>query len=112
MTSPVPNLQAALVAIRENKGFLIPPWNSFFQQLTQRAPKVVNVNVTGSPFSYTANANGNLIISGGIVSAITLIRGLVSIPLSTVRPLIIPISIGDTVKITFTGTPTLQFLGA
>jgi hypothetical protein len=111
MTRPVPNLQAQLV----NKlGFLIPPWNSFFQQLVQQAPEVAAITVGASPFSYTANANGNLIISGGTVSVIDLIRGTVTILIatSTAIPRIVPISIGDTVKVTYSVLPTLQFLGA
>ena len=109
MTLPVPNLQAPLV----NKlGRLIPPWNSWFQQFTQPAPAVVSVTLTGSTFSYQANANGNLIISSGTVSAISLTRGTTTIALSTTRPLIVPISISDIVNITYTVAPTVQFLGA
>lgn len=103
MTSPVPNMQAALVKISGNLGFIIPPWNSFFQQLTQKAPAVANVTL--NPF--TANANGTVIIKGA--TTITLTRGLISINLTGQQ--IIPISISDTVS--WTGVPTsIQFLGA
>lgn len=103
MTNPLPNMQAALVKISGNLGFIIPPWNSFFQQLTQKAPAVANVTL--NPF--TANANGTVIIKGA--TTITLTRGLISISLT--GQLIIPISIGDTVS--WTGVPTsIQFLGA
>jgi len=108
MTLPVPNLNSPLV----NKiGKLVPPWNNWFQQFSQQAPAVAAVTVGTSPFSYTANVDGRLIISGGTVSAIDLVRGTVTISLSTVRPLIIPISIGDTVSIIYTVLPTVQFLG-
>lgn len=100
MTSPVPNLQAKLV---DKLGFIIPPWNSFFQQLVQRAPAVASVSQ--NPF--TANANGNLIIQGA--TTITLTRGTINIDLT--GQTIIPISISDTVS--WTGVPTsVQFLGA
>lgn len=118
MTQPVLNQQVALVTVRDNKGitigsgFIVSPWNIFFQQLTQQAPEVAAITLTGSPFNYKANQNGTLIISGGTVSAIALVRGIVIIPLSTVRPLSVPISIGDTVRVTYTVAPTLQFLGA
>lgn len=109
MTLPLPNMNAPLV----NKlGKIIPPWNSWFQQFSQQAPAVANVSVGASPFSYTAGVDGTLIISGGTVSAISLVRGITTIPLSTVRPLAVPISIGDTVIVTYTVLPTLQFLGA
>lgn len=109
MTTPVPNQQSALVKVTKNSrgdlfGFVIPPWNSFFQQLTQKAPAVADV-ITSPPF--TANANGTVIIKGA--TTITLTRGLVSISLT--GQIIIPISIGDTVS--WTGVPTsIQFLGA
>lgn len=102
MTLPVPNLGAKLV---DRFGYLLPPWNSFFQQLVQPAPAVAAVGVAATP--YTANANGTLIIKGA--TTITLTRGTVSISLT--GQIIIPISVGDTVS--WTGVPTsVQFLGA
>lgn len=103
MTSRVPNLQAPLVKIANGLGYLISPWNSFFQQFTQPAPAIASVFTT--PF--TANANGTVIIKGA--TTITLTRGLVSINLTGQE--IIPISISDTVS--WTGAPSsVQFLGA
>lgn len=96
MTLPVPNLNARLVDVM---GRLLPPWNSFFQQLVQPAPEVVSAT---SP--YTANANGTLIIS--TPTTVNLIRGSVTIPLNSQK--IIPISIGDTVT---WSSSTAQFLG-
>ena len=102
MTQPVPNLKSKLV---DKFGFLIPPWNSFFQQLVQPAPAVVSVGVSSTPF--TANANGTLIVKGA--TTITLTRGTVNITLT--GQIIIPIAVSDTVS--WTGTPTsVQFLGA
>jgi hypothetical protein len=108
MTLPVPNMQAPLVSVKGpngkeiGKGFLVSPWNSFFQQLVQPAPAVVDV--TQNPF--TANANGTVIITGA--STVTLTRGTTVIGLT--GQIIIPISIGDTVS--WTGPATVQFLGA
>lgn len=110
-TLPVPNLTSALV----NKlGKVIPPWNSWFQQFSQPAPAVAPIAVGASPFSYTANSNGTLIISGGTVSLISLTRGPTTILIATSTAIarIVPISIGDTVNVTYTVLPTLQFLGA
>ena len=102
MTSPVINLNAPLV---DKSGKVIPPWNSFFQQFTQKAPAVVDVVDSATP--YTPNTKGSVIIKGA--TTITLTRGLVSIVLT--GQIIIPISIGDTLS--WTGTPTsVQFLGA
>lgn len=108
MTQPVLNQNAPLVDLETGK--VISPWNSFFQQFTQKAAAVQNITLTKSPFSYTPNDRGNVVISGGNVSGINLIRGNVIIPLSTVRPIMIYLGIGDTIQITYSATPTLQFL--
>lgn len=107
---PVPNVMAPLV---DKLGKIIPPWNSWFQQFSQQAPEVASVTVGTSPFSYTANTPGNLIVSGGTVSLITLTRGTTTITIatSTANPRIVPIAIGDTVEVTYTVLPTIQFLG-
>lgn len=99
MTLPVPNMQAPLV---DKNGKLLPPWNSFFQQLVQQAPAVAPA--TQNPF--TANANGTLILKGA--ASITLTRGSTNIDLT--GQVIIPISIGDTVS--WSGPASAQFLGA
>ena len=108
MTLPVPNLQAPLVSVKGpngkeiGKGFLVPPWNSFFQQLVQPAPAVATV--IQNPF--TANANGTVILFGA--TSVHLTRGTKILNLT--GQIIIPISIGDTVS--WTGPATVQFLGA
>lgn len=108
MTLPVSNLNAPMVSVKDKngneigKGFIISPWNSFFQQFTQKAPAVAAVNQ--NPF--TANANGTLILKGA--TTITLTRGSTNITLT--GQIIIPISVSDTVS--WTGPGIGQFLGA
>lgn len=109
MTQPLPNMQAAIVKVKDKAGnligdgFLVSPWNSFLQQFVQPAPAVATVLT--SPF--TANANGSVIFTGG-APAITFTRGTDNIVLTGQR--IIPISVGDTVS--WVGATTVQFLGA
>lgn len=100
MTLPVPNMQAPVVDPKTGK--LLPPWNSFFQQFVQQAPDVADVTL---PSPFTANANGNVILTGAVT--IDLTRGSVTINLNGQR--IIPVRIGDTVS--WTGAATVQFLG-
>jgi hypothetical protein len=88
MTRPVPNTNSPLV---DKNGKIINPWNIWFQQFSQQAPKVVTVTV--SP--YKANNFGTVIISGTVVK---LTRGLIIITFGTVTNLIIPVSIGDIVS--------------
>ena len=108
-SSQVPNMMAALVQVKDRfgnvigSGFLVKPWNTFFQQFVEQAPAVAIITL--SPF--TANENGTVIFTGG-APAITLTRGPDSIVLTGER--VIPISIGDTVS--WVGATTVQFLGA
>lgn len=98
-TNPVFNLNSPLV---DEFRRVARPWNSFFQQFTQKAPAVVDVSLI-NPF--TANAIGKLILT--TATTITFSRGTVTIDLTGER--IIPISIGDTVA--WTGPAVAQFLG-
>jgi len=99
MTLPVPNMLAPLV---DKLGKIIPPWNSFFQQLVQPAPAVASVTL---PSPFTANANGKVIITGAVT--IDLTRGLDTVNLNGQR--IIPVRISDTVE--WTGPAVVQFWG-
>ncbi len=96
-------MNSALVVIREGRGYLLPPWNSWFQQFTQQAPAVVDFSTTNP---LTVNANGTVILTGAVT--VNLTRGLDTINLNGQR--IIPVSVGDTVS--WTGPATVQFLGA
>jgi len=98
----LPNMLAPLVDPKT--GRIVPPWNTFFQQLVQAAPAVQDVSAS-SPF--TANVAGIVIFTGG-APVITLTRGIINIVLTGER--IIPIAVGDTV--TWVGATTVQFLGA
>ena len=103
MTRPVLNLNAPIGEVRFNKVYLLPPWNSFFQQFVQQAPAVQNIT-SGSPFQ--ANQNGTVILTSA--TTVSLTRGTTTISLTGER--IIPVSIGDIVS--WTGAATVQFLGA
>lgn len=111
---PVPNLRAALAESKDGlKVFLIEPFVQFFQQFTQNAPNAVSISVGSSPFQYTPNEIGNAIVSGGTVSSVQLIRGsdTITIATSTANPVVVPLSVGDILKITYTVVPTIKFLG-
>ena len=94
----VPNMVSRLV---DKMGRVVPPWNSFFQQFTQKAA------IAFAPTSpFTSNTQGNLIFSTG-APAITLTRG--ALVLTLTGQVIIPVSIGDVV--TWVGATTVNFLG-
>ncbi len=107
MTLPVANLNSPIVEIKKDakgllKGYLLAPWNSFFQQFVEPAPSIADFSSTNP---LTVNANGNVILTGAVT--VNLTRGPVTINLNGER--IIPVSVGDTVS--WTGPATVQFLG-
>lgn len=116
LTIPLPQLNSPLARVEINingkkltgEAFIVTPWNSYLQQFTQNPPAVMNIDVDVSPFSITPNAHGTLIITGGTISNITLSRGTTDINLTGQK--IIPIRISDTVSITYSVLPTVQFL--
>lgn len=89
-------------------GNLNPAWQSFFQQFTQAPPGASSLVVTASPFDYVAREPGLIAVVGGTVSALTLTRGTVSIDVSGEK--LIQVSIKDTVTVTYSVLPVIQFL--
>lgn len=104
----VPNLRAALTG---KDGRISTPWNSFFQQFSQKASSAADVEVDASPFSYTPNKLGNVVITGGTVSAVALVRGNVTVALAPTTQFV-PVAIGDTVTVTYSVLPVVRFLGS
>lgn len=80
----------------------------YLQQFTQAPPKFVDITVDISPFSYTAKEPGYVIVDGGTVSAIHLLRGSDDLDLTGQK--IIPVSINDTVITTYSVLPTMTFI--
>ena len=113
-TRPVPNTQSAIAATADGKirVFLIAPWTQFFQQFVQKVAAAVPVVLNGSPFDYTPNQNGNVYVNGGTVSNLSLVRGLDVLDVTGQK--IIPVGIGDTIRITYGlgPLPTVKFLGS
>jgi len=90
-------------------GRLLPPWNSYLQQFTQAPAPVINITVGASPFAYTTRIPGQLVISGGTLTGITLTRGTVVLTLATTNRLIL-MGINDIVTVSYSVLPTIQFL--
>ncbi len=100
----LPSLVSRLV---DSTGRMLSPWNSYFQQFTQAPAPVINVTVGVSPFAYTVREPGAIAITGGTVSAVTLTRGSVVIPVSS---MIFPVGINDIVTVTYSVLPTISLL--
>jgi hypothetical protein len=107
MKLPVPNLTSPIV---DKLGKVIPPWNSWFQQFSQK-PAAINTLVVGvSPFSFTASNPGTIDVIGGTVTSLVFIRGTTSINFGAVTNRAIPVSSGDIIVVTYSVIPTIYFI--
>lgn len=112
MSSPDPDfgLPDFELAIVDKDGKLTPSWQRGLTRLAQLTPerKFRAVAPGASPFAFTASTIGHLLITGGNVSAVALVRGAASVacPLSG----FIPMAGKDSVVITYSVAPTLNFI--
>ncbi len=104
MTLPVPNLRQKFV---DGAGYILSPWNNWLQSFSQPPQTNQTVIVSASPFDYTPNNVGTVYIIGGTVSDVSFIRGTDIISLGNVPSVLL--SIGDTVRVTYTVLPTIKF---
>lgn len=104
----VPNWQAPLVDLRT--GLVSQSWFSFFVRLTAQPPPIVGVVLTGSPFTYTASQAGQLAISGGTVSLVTIARARMTGIGTGLTNGLVTLAQGDSVTITYSVAPTLNFI--
>jgi hypothetical protein len=84
-------------------------WRAFFAALSGKAAAAVAIQVSGSPASYTAPDNGSLMLTGGTVTAISLVRGRDPVPLDAGLHAL-PMSAGDTVLVAYSVAPVMVFL--
>jgi hypothetical protein len=103
------SLPSASSPVLEGDGFSAP-WYRFFSDLVGKPGAIEAIPLGASPFSYTAPAAGHLVISGGSVSQLRILRGRVSFtyPLGSH----VPVSAGDIVIVTYGTAPALTFIPA
>lgn len=82
-------------------------WYRFFQGLFQGQPSGNEISITAgaSPYTYTAGQKGFLLVQGGTVTAIQLNRSVTT--LTGLTGGIFPLSLGDSLTVTYGGLPTL-----
>lgn len=93
---------------------ILEPWVQYLQQFTIAPPAFMDISVGSSPFEYQAKEPGNIFISGGTSSGITLTRGVDTIIVapSTANPRMIPVAVDDIVEVTYSVLPTMKFIPA
>jgi hypothetical protein len=91
-----------------SNGLVTPIWQRFFNALIPLAGAVAPVAAGSSPVTYQASQRGTMSISGGTLTSVTLTRAGVAVPFGTSR--VIPMLNADTVTVSFSVAPTINFL--
>jgi len=88
------------------------PWVQYLQQFTIAPPAFIDITVGISPFEYQSAEPGNIFISGGTVSGITLTRGTdtITVAPNTAEPRLIHVAVADIVEVTYSVLPTIKFI--
>lgn len=94
----------------DKAGKILRPWIQYLQQFTIAPPNFISITVSASPFSYVAKEPGNVAITGGTISSVVLTRGANSISLGSGTNKFVPVGIFDTVTVTYSVLPTLEFI--
>ena len=105
----VPLLPGANVPMVDMAGHIAPSWHQFLQKIAPNPQAVQAQTVKGSTYTFTAPANGSVIISGGTVSKITLTRGRVAVDVGQTSGHL-PASLGDVFSISYSSAPLVHFL--
>ena len=95
-------------------GIILQPWIAYLQQFTIAPPPFADITVGASPFEYEAKEPGNVFISGGTVSGITLTRGTdtITVAPNTTNPRMIPVAVNDIISVTWSVLPTMKFISS
>lgn len=78
----------------------------YMNNLTAAPAGETAITLGASPATFQATANGNVLISGGAVTAMQLTRNA-TYTLSITTPAYVPLSNGDVLTVTYAATPTL-----
>ncbi len=110
MVAPLPSSAQPIGTTLDGKPVAVNRvWQRWFNSFTSAAAASAVSSITPSPFSFTANTSGNLLVVGGTVSAITLQRAQTILPTGLTSGFI-PMANGDIVTITYSVAPTLNFI--
>lgn len=99
----------------DNDGNLANIWyyllRTFFNRTggSGAALAAVDITVSASPFTYSTDLSGSVVVQGGTVSAISVVRGNSTVN-AGVTSGVIPVMRGDQVTVTYSVLPTMTFL--
>ena len=99
-----------LAAINTESGKWSDIWYRFLVRLAQLSAEqpFEPISLGASPFTYTARTIGHIFITGGTVSARSLVRSGAS--LAVPSDTFIPVAANDMVTVTYSVLPTMTFI--
>lgn len=103
-------LPSVLSRFVDQAGKIVTPFIQYLQQFTIAPPSFDPIAVGVSPFEYIAREPGNIAITGGTITNVTLIRGVDSLSFGSATNRIIPVAINDVLEVTYSVLPTLTFI--
>lgn len=89
---------------------LDPVWVLFLTSLVGDAAPIETITLDGSPFAYTVSFPGNVLISGGTVTNLSLQRARVTIDPLPMTSGFIPVMLGDIITVTYSVAPDMWFI--
>lgn len=98
----------SMTAMVDKNGFPTTAWLQFFAALVALPTPIDTQTLGVTPFVYTASHPGHLLVKGGTVSAITIIRGRTTI-ITGVTSGFVPLCQDDQVSVAFSVTPSVFF---
>lgn len=103
---PLPSLNDPIAG---NGGKVTKAWSYWFQGFSA-PPAAFDDTVGTSPLDFTAPADGSFLVTGGTGVAVTLTRGGVSVVVPASG--FIPMTMGDSLVVTWATPPTMNFIPA
>jgi hypothetical protein len=87
-------------------------WYTFHLGVLQGQPTGVPANIVPgvSPYSYVAPVGGTVIVTGGTVSKVETSRDGVTFFVTGQTSGMFPVSMGDTLRVTYSGVPVTTFM--
>lgn len=95
--------------VNPQTGLITPEWMRLFAVQQAEAGKITHPAITASPYAFTANATGHLLVTGGTVASLSLSRARVTVATGLTSGFV-PMSAGDVVTITYSVSPTVSFI--
>jgi len=104
---PNESIPSSKTPVVTDAGLVTNPWLRFFTRLLAQPGPIMSVPPTGSPLTFVAPERGSASVLGGAVSSITVTRARTTISAAEGS---IPLAAGDTLVVTYTVAPTIDFV--